>query len=126
MLHIFGVNIPSNKSTHIALTSIYGIGKQRALLICKSLGISHEYPINQLNEAMVYKLCRLIEQEYAIETELRKNQNFNIKRLLDIKSYRGLRHAYGLPVNGQRTHTNARTQKALAQKRGFKYQQTQK
>lgn len=120
MVHIFGITMNANKRLPYALRSIYGLGGKRVSDICSYMGISEKLKITDLSDAQISKMCRFIEQSYLIETELRKNQSYNLKRLLDIKSYRGLRHVHGLPVRGQRTHTNAKTQKALSKRRGIK------
>nr|YP_007890565.1 ribosomal protein S13 [Histiona aroides]AGH24059.1 ribosomal protein S13 [Histiona aroides] len=120
MVHIFGITMNANKRLPYALRSIYGLGDKRVSDICSYMGISEKLKITDLSDAQISKMCRFIEQSYLIETELRKNQSYNLKRLLDIKSYRGLRHVHGLPVRGQRTHTNAKTQKALSKRRGIK------
>ena len=120
MIHLFGINIDSNKKIPSALKSVYGIGDIRVNEVCSYMGINKKLKLNDLSEAQISKMCRYIEQNYLIESELRKNQNYDIKRLLDIKSYRGLRHASGLPLRGQRTHTNAKTQKMLSRGRGLK------
>lgn len=120
MIHLFGVNIDSNKKIPFALRCVHGIGNARVDEICSHMGINSKNKLGDLSESQISKMCRYIEQKYLIEGELRKNQNNNIKRLLGIKSYRGLRHASGLPLRGQRTHTNAKTQKKLAKRRGIR------
>ncbi len=120
MIHIFGITMDPNKKIPYALKAIYGLGNKRVEEICAYMGINNKTKITTLNDGQISKMCRFIEQNYLIETELRKNISYNLKRLLDIKSYRGLRHVHGLPVNGQRTHTNAKTQKALSKRRGIK------
>lgn len=120
MVHIFGITMNANKRLPYALQAVYGLGNKRVSDICSYMGISEKLRISDLSDAQISKMCRFIEQSYLIETELRKNQSYNLKRLLDIKSYRGLRHVHGLPVRGQRTHTNAKTQKALSKRRGIK------
>ena len=120
MVHLFGVNIDANKRLPAALQMIYGISDRHVDAVCAFMGINKSLKLGDLTETQVSKMCRYIEQHYLIEGELRKNLNYNIKRLVDIKSYRGLRHVNGLPVRGQRTHTNAKTQKQLAKKRSIK------
>jgi small subunit ribosomal protein S13 len=107
---IAGVDLP-NKHVDIALTYIYGIGRPSALKICEATGINPERRINDLTAEEVNELRKLIENEYKVEGRLRTEISLNIKRLMDIGSYRGLRHRRGLPVRGQRTRTNARTRK---------------
>lgn len=108
MVRIAGVNIPDRKHVIIALMSIYGIGRSRARLICSITGIDTNIKINQLIEKDIDKLrCEI--SKYIIEGDLRREINLNIKRLVDIGTYRGLRHKRNLPVRGQRTRTNART-----------------
>jgi small subunit ribosomal protein S13 len=111
MARIAGVDLPRNKQARIALTYIYGIGDPRAL---KILGAAHVDPfkkIQDLGEDEVNRIRQVIEEEGGVEGDLRKDVNMHIKRLVDIQSYRGLRHRRGLPTRGQRTHTNARTRK---------------
>lgn len=110
MARIAGIDLP-NKHTKIALTYIYGIGRNTALQICKKTGITPEQGINSLSSEDVNKLRMIIENEYKVEGRLRSEVALNIKRLMDIGCYRGLRHRKGLPVRGQRTRTNARTRK---------------
>ncbi|RMF14620.1 MAG: 30S ribosomal protein S13 [Alphaproteobacteria bacterium] len=114
MARIAGVNIPTNKRVEIALTYIYGIGRTRAREICEKLGIPEERRVQDLSEAEVIRIRELIDQEYVVEGDLRREVAMNIKRLMDLGCYRGLRHRKGLPVRGQRTHTNARTRKGKA------------
>nr|NP_044770.1 ribosomal protein S13 [Reclinomonas americana]AAD11885.1 ribosomal protein S13 [Reclinomonas americana] len=120
MIHLFGININSNKKIPFALKAIYGLGNKKVDELCSYMGLNPKLKMSDLNESQISKLCHYIEENFLIESELRKNQTYNIKRLLDIKSYRGLRHAYGLPVHGQRTHTNAKTQKSLSKRRNIK------
>ncbi|MDD4082874.1 MAG: 30S ribosomal protein S13 [Sphaerochaetaceae bacterium] len=110
MARIAGVDLP-NKSTKIALTYIYGIGRTSAEEICKKTGVDPEVRINTLSVDEVAELRKVIENEYKVEGRLRTETSLNIKRLMDIGCYRGLRHRKGLPVRGQRTKTNARTRK---------------
>lgn len=120
MIHLFGINIDSNKKIPSALKTVYGLGDQKVRELCSYMGLSKKLKLSDLNESQISKLCHYIEENFLIESELRKNQTYNIKRLLDIKSYRGLRHAHGLPVHGQRTHSNGKTQKSLSKRRGIK------
>jgi small subunit ribosomal protein S13 len=111
---IAGVNIPTNKRVLISLRYIYGIGPQNAKVICDQLSIPAERRVNQLTDDEVMRIRELIDREYRVEGDLRREQAMNIKRLMDLACYRGLRHRKGLPVRGQRTHTNARTRKGKA------------
>jgi len=111
---IAGVNIPTNKRVLISLRYIFGIGPQNAKVICDQLSIPAERRVNQLTDDEVMRIRELIDREYRVEGDLRREQAMNIKRLMDLGSYRGLRHRKGLPVRGQRTHTNARTRKGKA------------
>src|SRR5574344_1197347 len=113
MARIAGVDLP-NKATKIALTYIYGIGRTSALEICKQTGIDPDVRINTLNADQVAELRKYIESDFKVEGRLRTETALNIKRLMDIGCYRGLRHRKGLPVHGQRTRTNARTRKGPA------------
>lgn len=110
MARIAGIDLP-NKHTEIALTYIYGIGKTSARKICEETGISPEVRINELSAEQINSLRSVIENEYKVEGRLRSEVALNIKRLMDIGCYRGLRHRKSLPVRGQRTKTNARTRK---------------
>lgn len=114
MARIAGVNIPTNKRVLIALTYIHGIGRSKAQEICTALGIPDERRVNQLTDDEVLKIRELIDRDYQVEGDLRRVVAMNIKRLMDLGCYRGLRHRRGLPVRGQRTHTNARTRKGPA------------
>ena len=114
MARIAGVNIPTNKRVEIALTYIYGIGPAHAKSICEAVGISRERRVHDLTDAEVLKIRETIDAEYMVEGDLRRETSTNIKRLMDMGNYRGLRHRRGLPVRGQRTHTNARTRKGPA------------
>jgi len=114
LARIAGVNIPTNKRVPIALTYIYGIGAKTARDICTKVGISDQVRVNQLSDDEVLRLRELIDREYRVEGDLRREVAMNIKRLMDLGCYRGLRHRRGLPVRGQRTHTNARTRKGPA------------
>jgi small subunit ribosomal protein S13 len=108
---IAGVNIPTNKRVEIALTYIHGIGQTKAREICVRVGIPSERRVAQLSESEVIMIRETIDREYTVEGDLRRGVAMNIKRLMDLGCYRGLRHRRGLPVRGQRTHTNARTRK---------------
>ncbi len=114
MARIAGVNIPSNKRVVIALTYIYGIGDKLAEEIVQKAGIPDDKRVNQLSDDDVLKIREIIDNDYHVEGELRRDVSMNIKRLMDLGCYRGLRHRKGLPVRGQRTHTNARTRKGPA------------
>ncbi|MBI0433105.1 30S ribosomal protein S13 [Pseudoroseomonas cervicalis] len=114
MARIAGVNIPTNKRVLISLRYIYGIGPANAKVICEQLGIPEDRRVNQLTDEEILKIRELIDREYRVEGDLRRENAMNIKRLMDMACYRGLRHRKGLPVRGQRTHTNARTRKGKA------------
>ncbi|MGD8327046.1 MAG: 30S ribosomal protein S13 [Sphingomonadales bacterium] len=114
MARIAGVNIPTNKRVEVALTYIHGIGRTKAKEICGRLTIPEERRVSELTDAEVLQLRELIDAEHTVEGDLRREVAMNIKRLMDLASYRGLRHRKGLPVRGQRTHTNARTRKGKA------------
>ncbi|WP_419895763.1 30S ribosomal protein S13 [Roseomonas sp. USHLN139] len=114
MARIAGVNIPTNKRVLISLRYIYGIGPANAKVICDQLGIPEDRRVNQLTDEEILKIRELIDREYRVEGDLRRENAMNIKRLMDMACYRGLRHRKGLPVRGQRTHTNARTRKGKA------------
>jgi small subunit ribosomal protein S13 len=111
MARIAGVNLPNQKRLEIGLTYIYGIGQPTAREICAALGLSPDTKVRDLTDEEVTKLQRHIDEEYQVEGELRRERQQAIKRLSEIGAYRGLRHRRGLPVNGQRTKTNARTRK---------------
>jgi small subunit ribosomal protein S13 len=111
MARIAGIDLPRNKRIEIALTYIFGIGRTRAVEICEKADIDRDAKADQLSESEVIKLREVIEREYKVEGDLRREVSQNIKMLMDIGCYRGLRHRRGLPVRGQRTHTNARTRK---------------
>ena len=108
------MNIPTNKRVIIALTYIHGIGRTTALKIADKLGIDHARRVSDLSDAEVLQIRETIDAEHQVEGDLRRDTAMNIKRLMDLASYRGLRHRKGLPVRGQRTHTNARTRKGKA------------
>lgn len=111
MARIAGVDLPRNKQVRIALTYIYGIGHSAADSILDKAGVESQKPAEQLTDAEVARIRQVIDREYRVEGDLRKEIAMNIKRLIDIGSYRGLRHRKHLPVRGQRTNTNARTRK---------------
>jgi small subunit ribosomal protein S13 len=111
---IAGVNLPTNKRVVIALQYIHGIGQKIAKDIVTKLNLPAERRVSQLTDAEVLQIRELIDQEYLVEGDLRRETSMNIKRLMDLGCYRGLRHRKGLPVRGQRTHTNARTRKGPA------------
>lgn len=114
MARIAGVNIPTNKRVVIALQYIHGIGPAAANKIVADLNIAPERRTNQLSDAEVAQIRELIDRDFLVEGDLRREVGINIKRLMDLGCYRGLRHRRGLPVRGQRTHTNARTRKGPA------------
>ena len=114
MARIAGVNIPTNKRVLIALTYIHGIGRAKAQQIVEKIGIADDRRVSSLTDDEVLKIRELIDREYQVEGDLRREVAMNIKRLMDLGCYRGLRHRRGLPVRGQRTHTNARTRKGKA------------
>lgn len=114
MARIAGVNIPAGKPLHIALRYIYGIGPTNALQICARIGVDPTKRVNQLAESEILKVREDIDRHIKVEGDLRRDVAMNIKRLMDLGCYRGLRHRKGLPVRGQRTHTNARTRKGRA------------
>jgi small subunit ribosomal protein S13 len=111
MARIAGVDLPANKRAEIGLTYIYGIGRSRANKILGEAGVSIDKRIRELSEEEVNRIRTVIDQQGGVEGDLRKQIQMDIKRLMDIGCYRGLRHRRGLPVRGQRTHTNARTRK---------------
>ncbi|HER27076.1 MAG TPA: 30S ribosomal protein S13 [Rhodospirillales bacterium] len=114
MARIAGVNIPTGKRVEIALSYIFGIGRTRAKQICKKVGIPQERRVSDLTEAELSGIRDSIDNDYQVEGDLRREVSLNVKRLMDLGCYRGLRHRRGLPVRGQRTHTNARTRKGPA------------
>ncbi len=114
MARIAGVNIPATKPLHIALRYIFGIGPTNAMEICERISVDPTKRVNQLTEAEILKVREDIDKHYKVEGDLRREIAMNIKRLMDLGCYRGLRHRKGLPVRGQRTHTNARTRKGKA------------
>ena len=114
MARIAGVNIPTSKRVEIALTYIHGIGRSKAKELCSSLEIDEARRVNDLTDAEVLRIREYIDANLQVEGDLRREAQMNIKRLMDLGCYRGLRHRRGLPVRGQRTHTNARTRKGPA------------
>ena len=114
MARIAGVNIPTSKLVVIGLTYIYGIGRKKAEEICTKVGIPANKRVNELTDDETLKIRELIDSSYQVEGDLRREVSLNIKRVMDLGCYRGLRHRKGLPVRGQRTHTNARTRKGKA------------
>ncbi len=111
MARIAGVNIPTNKRVEIALTYIHGIGRTKAKEICGKLSIPGERRVNELSDAETIQIREVIDADYMVEGDLRREAAMNIKRLMDLGTYRGIRHRRGLPVRGQRSRTNARTRK---------------
>ncbi len=114
MARIAGVNIPTNKRIPIALRYIHGIGPAKALEICEKNEIDLSRRVNELSDSEILRIRETIDRDYMVEGDLRRDVAVNIKRLMDLGCYRGLRHRRGLPVRGQRTHTNARTRKGPA------------
>ena len=114
MARISGVNIPTGKKIHIALTYIYGIGPKIATDLCNQASIDKSKRVNELNDDDLNKIREIIDQKHVVEGDLRRKVSMDIKRLNDLGCYRGLRHRKKLPVRGQRTHTNARTRKGKA------------
>ena len=114
MARIAGVNLPSGKQSWVALTYIYGIGPHSARAILDELQIEPSRRINELSDAELVRVREVIDRQFKVEGDLRRDTAMNIKRLMDLGCYRGLRHRRGLPVHGQRTHTNARTRKGPA------------
>ena len=114
MARIAGVNIPTNKQVGISLTYIFGIGRTKALKILNIAGVPPDRRVNEMSDAEVPKVREVIDRDHLVEGDLRRETAMNIKRLMDLGLYRGVRHRRGLPVRGQRTHTNARTRKGPA------------
>jgi small subunit ribosomal protein S13 len=114
LARIAGVNIPTNKRVEIALTYIHGIGRNTSKQLCGALEIADNRRVNDLSDAEVLRIREYIDANLQVEGDLRREAQMNIKRLMDLGCYRGLRHRRGLPVRGQRTHTNARTRKGPA------------
>ena len=126
MARIAGVNIPTQKRVVIALQYIHGIGPKFAKDICERVSLPLERRVNELTDAEVLQIREAIDRDYMVEGDLRREVAMNIKRLMDLGCYRGLRHRRGLPVRGQRTHTNARTRKGPAKAIAGKKQATKK
>jgi small subunit ribosomal protein S13 len=126
MARIAGVNIPTQKRVVIALQYIHGIGQKYAKEIVEKVGLTPERRVSELTDAEVLQIRETIDRDYTVEGDLRRETATNIKRLMDLGSYRGLRHRKGLPVRGQRTHTNARTRKGPAKPIAGKKQATKK
>ncbi len=120
MARVAGVDIPDNKKIWVALTYIYGIGKYRAFKVLEMAGVSPDRRTRELSGEEIAKINKVITENYKVEGDLRKEVTMNIKRLIDIGCYRGLRHRLGLPVRGQRTRTNARTRKGPRRRIGTK------
>ncbi len=114
MARIAGVNIPTGTRVVIALTYIHGIGRTSAVKICEACGIPAERRVNDMSDDEVARVRESIDKDYNVEGDLRREHAINVKRLMDLGCYRGIRHRRGLPVRGQRTHTNARTRKGPA------------
>ncbi|MBS1238174.1 MAG: ribosomal protein [Deltaproteobacteria bacterium] len=111
MARLAGVDLPRNKRMEVALTYIYGLGRSSARKILAEAGVDWNAKSDDLTEGQVTSLRKIIDEQYKVEGDLRRDLSMNIKRLMDLGTYRGLRHRKGLPVRGQRTHTNARTRK---------------
>ena len=126
MARIAGVNIPTQKRVVIALQYIHGIGQHYAKEITEKVGVTPERRVSELTDAEVLQIREAIDRDYTVEGDLRRETATNIKRLMDLGCYRGLRHRRGLPVRGQRTHTNARTRKGPAKAIAGKKQATKK
>lgn len=126
MARIAGVNLPSQKQVWVALTYIYGVGPHNSRVILDELKIDHSRRVSELSDAEVAGIREVIDRDYRVEGDLRREIAMNIKRLMDLGCYRGLRHRRGLPVHGQRTHTNARTRKGPARPIAGKKKATKK
>ena len=124
MARIVGIDIPDNKHIEISLTYIFGIGRSMAKSICKKANVPFGTRTRDLTEEQTVRIRDIIENEYKVEGALRSEVTMNIKRLMEIGSYRGMRHKMGLPVRGQRTHTNARTRKGPRNRPGAKRKKT--
>jgi small subunit ribosomal protein S13 len=125
LARIAGIDLPREKQVGIALTYIYGIGRTSALKACEGAGVAAETKVRDLTDEEVVRLREFIDANFRIEGDLRRERAQNVKRLMEIGCYRGLRHRKGLPVNGQRTHTNARTRKGPRPQVGIKKKQRQ-
>jgi small subunit ribosomal protein S13 len=117
MTHLFGTFIPENKGLYISLTNIYGLGTKQVINICKSVGINPKISINKLTKRQKDTLSYIIESQHIIDSDLKKNNRENLQTLVEIQSFKGIRHFKGLPVRGQRTSTNSKTQKRLGSAR---------
>lgn len=117
MFHFFGVGVDGQKKIYISLSNIYGIGLHNSKDICRYLNIHHNCSLNDLSEGQISSLYHYIEQNYIVQSDLRKRESSHINRLMSIKSYRGFRHLFNLPVHGQRTHSNAKTQRRISSHR---------
>jgi small subunit ribosomal protein S13 len=126
MARIAGVNIPTQKRVVVALQYIHGIGEHYAKEICEKVGITANRRVGELTDTEVLQIREAIDRDYTVEGDLRRENSTNVKRLMDLGCYRGLRHRRGLPVRGQRTHTNARTRKGPAKPIAGKKQATKK
>lgn len=120
MARIAGVDLPKDKRVEVALTYIYGIGRSSSAKILNSGGVNPDTRVKDLKEDEIIRLREIIERDYKVEGDMRRDISMNIKRLMDIGSYRGLRHRRGLPVRGQRTRTNARTRKGSKKSIGIR------
>ncbi|MBI3596116.1 MAG: 30S ribosomal protein S13 [Nitrospirae bacterium] len=120
MARIAGVDLPRDKTVAVGLTYVYGIGRSTSMRILKTTGVNPDKRVKDLKEDEIVTLRETIERDYKVEGDLRKEVSMNIKRLMDIGSYRGLRHRKGLPLRGQRTKTNARTRKGPKKSIGIK------
>jgi small subunit ribosomal protein S13 len=116
MVHILGVYIPDDKRVVIGLTHIYGIGRFKASFLCQELGINESTRVRDLTDSQRSNIFQYIEENFCVESDLRREKSTAIKQLIEISGHRGFRHRIGLPLRGQRTHTNAKTQKKLANK----------
>lgn len=117
MLHILGVYISPHQKLEIALSTVYGIGPARAEKICEELGLGKNIRVNQLTNIQIYEISKHIEEHYLVGSDLRKDIRYFLQKLKSLKCYRGIRHTMKLPVRGQRTHTNAKTQKRIGKQR---------
>jgi small subunit ribosomal protein S13 len=126
MARIAGVDLPRDKRGEVALTYIFGLGRSSARRILKTAAMDHNRPVKNWTDDEVARLREIIEREYKVEGDLRREVSMNIKRLMDISCYRGIRHRKGLPVRGQRTHTNARTRKGPRRGVGIRRKTTAK
>jgi len=116
MVHILGVHIPDSKRVIVGLTHIYGLGRHRARFLCQELKIDESTRVHELTDSQISSIFQFIEDNFCVESDLRREKSIVIKQLIEISGHRGFRHRIGLPLRGQRTHTNAKTQKKLANK----------